>query len=76
MRFVYLFVGVRPLALREKCPITEFFWSVFSRIRTEYGDLRSKFCPNVGKYGPEKIPYLDSFTQYMGIKSDHCHEMG
>ena len=29
-------------ALREKCQNTEFFCSVFSRIRTEYGDLRSK----------------------------------
>ena len=23
--------------LREKCPYSEFFWSAFSRIRTEYG---------------------------------------
>ena len=23
--------------LREKCPYSEFFWSVFSTIRTEYG---------------------------------------
>ena len=29
--------------LREKCPDTEFFWSVFSCIRTEYGDLGSKY---------------------------------
>ena len=29
--------------LLEKCPNTDFFWSVFSCIRTEYGDLRSKF---------------------------------
>ena len=33
--------------LREKCPNTDFFWSVFS--------------PNTGKYGPEKTPYLDIF---------------
>ena len=26
----------------EKCPYSEFFWSVFSRIRTEYGDLFRK----------------------------------
>ena len=25
--------------LREKCPNTEIFWSVFSCIWTEYGDL-------------------------------------
>ena len=23
--------------LREKCPYLEFLWTVFSRIRTEYG---------------------------------------
>ena len=44
--------------------IWRFFWSVFSDIWTEYGDLRSEisvFNPNAGKYGPEKSPYLDSF---------------
>ena len=25
--------------LREKCPYSELFWSVFSCIRTEYGDI-------------------------------------
>ena len=25
------------MTLREKCPYSELFWSVFSRIRTEYG---------------------------------------
>ena len=29
------------LALREKCPPSEFFWFLFSRIRTEYGKIRS-----------------------------------
>ena len=28
-------------ALREKCLHSEFFWSVFPRIRTEYGEIRS-----------------------------------
>ena len=26
---------------REKSPYSEFFWSIFSRIRTEYGKVRS-----------------------------------
>ena len=26
-------------ALREKCPNSEFFWSIFSRIETEYLDI-------------------------------------
>ena len=33
-----------------------FFWSVFSCIRTEYGDL---FSPGEGQYGAEKTPCLD-----------------
>ena len=28
--------------LHEKCPHSEFFWSVFSRIRSVYGELKSK----------------------------------
>ena len=27
------------VTLREKCPYSELFWSVFSRIRTEYGEI-------------------------------------
>ena len=26
-------------ALRKKCPYSELFWSTFSRIRTEYGEI-------------------------------------
>ena len=36
-------------AWREKCPYSEFFWSVFS--------------PNEGKYGPEKLRIRTLFTQ-------------
>ena len=49
---------MRVTSLCEKCPNTEFFCFAFSRIQTEYGDLRS---PNTGKYRPEKTPYLDTF---------------
>ena len=31
--FIYFF------PLREKCRYSQFFWSVFSRIRTEYGEI-------------------------------------
>ena len=27
--------------LRKWCPYSELFWSVFSRIRTEYGEIRT-----------------------------------
>ena len=32
-------------ALREKCPYSEFFWSVFCHIRIEYSDQKNS------KYG-------------------------
>ena len=35
--------------LREKCPYSEFFWSVFS--------------PNAGNKGPEKLRIQTLFTQ-------------
>ena len=31
----YIF-EVNPVVLRQKCPNTEFFWSVFSCIQSEY----------------------------------------
>ena len=42
---------------REKCPYSEFFWSVVSRFWTEYRETPylSDFSPNAGKYGPEKL---------------------
>ena len=36
------------ISIAKKCPYSECFWSVFSRVRNEYG-----FSPNAGKFGPE-----------------------
>ena len=47
------------VAVRENFPQTEFSWSVFSRIWTEYGEV----CPNAGKYGPEKLRIRTLFMQ-------------
>ena len=38
--------------LPEKSPYSELFYSVFSRIRTEYGEILV-FSRNTGKYGSE-----------------------
>ena len=35
--FNFIVQLLKEIALREKCPNTEFFWSVFSHIWTEYG---------------------------------------
>ena len=39
--YLHVFLHKWKLSLREKRPNTEFFWSVFSRIRTEYAERRS-----------------------------------
>ena len=35
------------LTLRKNCPYSDIFWSVFSRIRTEYREIRSIFLSSV-----------------------------
>ena len=54
--------------------IRSFFWSVFSRIRPEYGEIRIEYGlslrthPNTGKYGPEKTPYVDIFHAMKNLR--------
>ena len=49
--------------LREKCPNTEFFWSVFSCIWTEYGEILRplRIQSECGKIRIRKTPCLDTF---------------
>ena len=50
--------------MREKCPNTEFFLvRIFPHSDRIWRDTEylSVFSPNVGKYGPEKTPDLDTF---------------
>ena len=49
--------------LRKKCPYSEFFWSVYSHIRSEYGDLRSKYpySLQMRKIRTRKTPNTDTF---------------
>ena len=49
--------------LHEKCLYLEFFWSVFSRIRTEYGEILS-----MGKCGQEKFQIRTLYTQCLCLK--------
>ena len=43
------------LPLRKTCPYSEFFWSVFSRIRTEYGEI--------GSISPYSVRMLENTDQ-------------
>ena len=49
-----------------------YFWSAFSCIWTEYGEIDlSVFSPNTGNYGPEITPYLDTFPT-VRVFIRHC----
>ena len=53
--------------LDKKCPYSELFWSLFSRIRTELRrdtPYLSVFSPNAGKCGPEWLRIRTPFTQW------------
>ena len=47
-------------SLRKKCPYSEFFWSVFSRIQTEYGEIQI-IQSECGKIWTRKTPNTDTF---------------
>ena len=49
-------LAVCSIRLGEKCPYSEFFWSVFSS--------------NAGKYEPEKLRIRALFTQYQKFKTN------
>ena len=45
---------------------SELFWSVFSRIPVEYGEITpylSVISPNAGKHGAEQLRIRTLFTQ-------------
>ena len=59
--------------LREKCPYSEFFRSLFSRIRidTDSTPYLSVFSPNAGKYRPEKNKIRTLFTQWKTLEDSY-----
>ena len=52
-------------ALREKCLYSELFWSVFSRIRTEYGEILVclRIQSECGKIRTRITPNTDTFYE-------------
>ena len=51
------------IVLCKKCPYPEFFWSVFSQIRTEYGYLlcKSPYSARMRENTDQKTPNTDTF---------------
>ena len=49
------------LSLREKCPDLELFWSAFSCIRTEYGEISLRIQSECGKMRTRINSNTDTF---------------
>ena len=68
----------RKRSLLKKCPYLELFWSVFSRIRTEYGEIihTSPCSVRMGKIRTRITPNTDTFHVvdvkeiYTNLKTD------
>ena len=70
-KYGYIILCVGSVQMRS------FFWSVFSRIRTDRKsdtEYLSVFSSNAGKYGPGKTPYLDTFHAVLAAKRDLNNE--
>ena len=52
---------IQCITLREKYPCLELFWSMFSRIRTEYGEIRSIQYSECRKMQTRITPNKDTF---------------
>ena len=51
------------ISLRKKCQYSEFFWSVFSRIWTEYGEIRSISEKKILSF-PRNFDYFTDTMRY------------
>ena len=70
-----MYMFLRHVTAHEKCPYLEFFQSVFSRIRTEYGEMRSievslRIQFEYRKIRTKKTPNTDTFhaESALGVK--------
>ena len=62
-------------SLRKKCPYLELFWSVFSRIQTEYGEIlrisaySDRMRKNAEQNNSECVHFLRSAFCYIQLIS-------
>ena len=61
-------------ALREKCPCSEFFWSVFSLIQTEYEEILRIF-PHPVRLRKNSVPMWEK-TDQKNFKYGHFFRSG
>ena len=75
----YYFNKYDALTLRAKCPYLKFFWSAFSRIRTEYkGKLfvfRTRITPNMDTFCAVQLIKLPLCKNPWRLKREKVHTL-
>ena len=75
MKLIPRFKGLEVvITLREKCPYSEFFWSIFSRIRTEYGEIQSisPYPVRMRENTDQKNSEYGHFSRSVSLKVQVC----
>ena len=54
--------------MHEKCPYSELFWTVFSRIRTEYGKIRTGITANTDTFNAVNCAISKNLNIYRGTR--------
>ena len=67
LKLLFVKIIVLHLLLREKCPYSEFFWSLFSRIQTEYGEI---WC--ISPYSAQTQENTKQKNSEYGLSSGHA----
>ena len=59
------------MSLLKKCPYSELFWSVFSRIRTEYSQIQSMF-PYKSKCEKIRTRITPNMDTFHAVNMENC----
>ena len=65
-----LITFTRP-SLRKMCPYSEFFWSMFSCITTEYGKIQTRKAPNTDTFHSVLITTITISTLSIAANTDN-----
>ena len=64
-------------SLRKTCPYSELFWSVFSHIRTEYGEMRSisPYSVRMGEHAGQNNYEYGQFLRSQSVREYPYQEL-
>ena len=63
IKLILLITLNNAVMLLEKYPYSKFFWSVFSRIRTEYGEIRTPYSLRIRENAEKKDSECGHFSR-------------